>query len=187
MNQRKTRSTATLSINTVSTLAKASVLLLSGLLFGCGAFQSASEGATDVARAIFIKNINTLHLDFAARAQLNPGDEDAPSSLMIRVYQLDKLDNFEQAIYPTLVEDDVKTLSTDLLVRSEVVLHPASAVSLDVPMNKDAKFVGIVALFRSPNLEEGTWKVVIKRDELDADKPRLLIANYGAIGLAPLK
>lgn len=106
---------------------------------------------------------------------------------MVRVYQLDKVDNFEQATYPRLVEDDVKTLSTDLLARNEVVLHPASAVSLDVPMHKDAGFVGVVALFRTPNLEEGTWKVVIKRSELDADKPRLLIANYGAIGLVPLK
>lgn len=167
--------------------SKSLVFLATGLLFGCGAIQSAKEGTTNVARAIFIKQINTLHLDFAARAQLNPGDEDSPSSLMIRVYQLGKAESFDAASYQDLLEDDDKTLSVDLLSRHEVVLHPTSAVSLDVPMNKDAGFVGIVALFRQPDLTEGSWKVLIKRDELDADKPRLLVANYGAIGLAPLR
>ncbi|SUB82358.1 Uncharacterized protein conserved in bacteria [Pragia fontium] len=169
-------------------MLKGIVLLLAGVvLSGCGAIQSAKEGTVSVAKAIFVKQIHILHLDFAARAQLNPGDEEAPASLMIRVYQLGKVDNFDKATYQELLEDDYKTLSVDLLARNEVVLYPASAVSLDVPMNQEADYVGIVALFRKPDLTEGSWKVVIKRSELDADKPRLLIANYDAIGLVPLK
>lgn len=187
MNQYNTHSSKAPSIRVVSTLAKASVLLLSGLLFGCGAFQSITEGTADVARAIFIKRINTLRLDFTARAELNPGDGGVPASLMIRVYQLDKLDNIEQASYQSLLEDDVKTLGADLLARSELVLHPSAAVSLDVPMKKEARFVAVVGLFRQPDLDKGSWKTIVKRDELDADKPRLLIASDDAIKLAPLE
>ncbi len=173
--------------NKAMTSLKVGVFLLMGLLSGCGVIQSAKESTVDAAKAIFIKDIKTLHLDFAARAQLNPGDGDAPSSVVIRVYQLGKIENFDNATYQQLLEDDQKALGGDWLSTSEVVLHPASAVSLDVPMHKEARFVGIVTLFRTPNLDEGGWKVVIKRDELDADKPRLLIANHSAIGLVPEK
>ncbi len=173
--------------NKTITVLKAGILLLAGLLSGCGVMQSAKENTVDVAKAIFIKDIKILHLDFAARAQLNPGDGDTPSSVVIRVYQLGKIENFENATYQQLLEDDQKALGADWLSTSEVVLHPASAVSLDVSMHKEASFVGIVALFRTPNLSEGSWKVVIKRNELDADKPRLLIANHSAIGLVPVK
>lgn len=173
--------------NRAAIAIKAGILLVVGLLSGCGIMQSAKENTVDVAKAIFIKDIKILHLDFAARAQLNPGDGGAPSSLVIRVYQLGKIENFDNATYQQLLEDDQKVLGPDWLSTSEVVLHPASAISLDVPMHKEASFVGIVTLFRTPNLDEGSWKVVIKRNELDADKPRLLIANHSAIGLVPVR
>lgn len=166
---------------------KATMMLIIGLLSGCGVIQSVKDNTIDVAKAIFIKDIKILHLDFAARAQLNPGDADAPSSVVIRVYQLGKIDNFDNATYSQLLEGDQKALGADWLSTSEVVLNPASAISLDVPMHKEARMVGIVALFRTPNLDDSSWKVVIKRNELDADKPRLLIANHSAIGLVTVK
>ncbi|WP_230514030.1 type VI secretion system lipoprotein TssJ [Limnobaculum parvum] len=176
--QKKNKSVAVLAVG---------MMLLGGLLTGCGLMQTAMDGTVSVAKAIFIKDINVLHLDFAARAELNPGDGGVPASLVIRTYQLGKKENFEKATYQDLLENDEKVLGADFISRDDVVLTPSSAIALDSSMHKEAAFVGVVALFRTPNLDDNSWRVLIERNDLEADKPRLLVANYAEIGLVPVK
>jgi type VI secretion system protein VasD len=84
--------------------------------------------------------------------QLNPGEEGAPRSVLMRVYQLRSRDKFEQGSFRELWKEDEKFLADAVLERKEVTLYPESkvAVDLEVDNKKGAQFLGVVALFRKP-------------------------------------
>ncbi|KFK91702.1 MULTISPECIES: type VI secretion lipoprotein TssJ, partial [unclassified Serratia (in: enterobacteria)] len=61
-----------------------------------------------------------------------------------------------------------------------VVVKPGTAASLDMPMEKEAKFVAVVGLFRHPDMDKNHWRLLLTRDDLDPDKPRTIeLSNNG--------
>jgi type VI secretion system protein VasD len=43
-----------------------------------------------------------------------------------------------------------------------------------VPLDKDARFVTVVALFRNPDVQMNTWRLTLNRDDLDPDRARVI-------------
>ncbi|WP_392563392.1 type VI secretion system lipoprotein TssJ [Orbus wheelerorum] len=152
-------------------------------LTGCGAAQSVSEGTAGVAKAIFVWDVRTLHLDYTARAELNTDDKGRSSPVVIRMYQLKDAKSFESATYPLLVSNDQETLGDSLLATKEIVLKPNTSLSVDTPFDKDADYVGIMALFKEPDLKQNNWRILLKRRDLNINKPREIIANKFALEL----
>lgn len=170
-------------------LTKPAIWLLPVLAFslsGCGLGQSISDGTKSAVSSIFYKKIRVLHLDFVAREALNTDKRENhshPESVVIRTYQLRDRKTFDKSVYQQLLKEDDTLLGEDLLASRDVVLKPGSAVSLDMPMESDAKFVAVVALFRHPdNVKEG-WKQVLDREQLDPDKARVFEAGANSLSL----
>ncbi len=78
-------------------------------------------------------------------------------------------------------------LETDLLATRDVVVKPGGDTNLDMPMEDEAQFVAVVGLFRHPDMVKNTWKQVLKREDLDPDKPRILEAGNNHLTLLPLE
>lgn len=114
------------------------------------------------------------------------GDQSSLAT-MVRVYQLKDRKAFDGADYEKLLLQADTVLKADTLVSKEVLVMPGGDVSLDMPMEADAQFVAVVALFRHPDRLHDTWRVVLKRDELDPDKPRTLELNNDRMTLLPVK
>lgn len=164
--------------------------LLTVSLTGCGLTQSVADGTKSTFSSIFHKNIKILHLDFVAREALNTDaaeNDTHAESVMIRVYQLKTRQAFDQALYQQLVRDDERILKNDLLSVHEVVLKPAGAATLDVPMNGETKFVAVVGLFRQPDMEINHWKDVLEREAFDPERARVIEAAENSVKLLPAK
>lgn len=56
-----------------------------------------------------------------------------------------------------------------------------------MPMEADTQFVAVVGLFRYPDTVNNSWKVVIEREELNPDNPRILEVGNNYLTLQPLK
>lgn len=56
-----------------------------------------------------------------------------------------------------------------------------------MPMEAAAQFVAVVGLFRAPDMVKNDWKLVLTRDDLDPDKPRIIEASHNRLTLLPLK
>lgn len=146
-------------------------------LAGCGLTQSVSDSLSSTTKSLFFKQIKILHLDITARAVLNTDSREgdsSPEAVMVRVYQLRDRTTFDKIGYEQLVHEGDTQLATDLLASDSLVITPGNARPLDVPMNKETNYVAIVGLFRAPDIEQNSWRLVLKRDELDADKPRTI-------------
>lgn len=163
------------------------VAVLAFLLTGCGLTQSVSDGTASVAKSIFYKQVKTLHLDFTARAELNPDDDGTALATDIWVYQLKDRKAFDKADYPTLLADASNVLKADLLSEKDAWIRPGSSVSLDMPMDESAQFVAVVAQYRNPDVTKNNWRVVLTRDDLDPDKPRELVLEGNTMTLQATK
>ncbi|KFA59586.1 type VI secretion system-associated lipoprotein [Gilliamella sp. Choc4-2] len=152
-------------------------------LTGCGIAQSVTESASDLSDSVFKWNIRTLHLDLIARSELNMGDDGRSSPVVIRIYQLKNNNKFNSATYQDLVTQDSDVLGDSLLESKEVVLKPDTAISIDTPLNKKANAVGVIALFKEPNLKNNTWRLVLKRGDLNITSAREISAKQYSIKL----
>ncbi|PKH18547.1 type VI secretion system lipoprotein TssJ [Enterobacterales bacterium CwR94] len=151
----------------------ATVLTLSG----CGVQQAVVDGSVSAFDAVFYKQIKTLRLDFTARESLNSdAREHNPLSepVMVRVYQLKTRKSVDATVYQQLTTEEADALQDDLLAQRDLVVTPGGAVSLTMPMEKDAHFVAVAALFQHPDLKNNTWRLVLSRSDLNADKPRTI-------------
>ena len=165
------------------------VAVLGALLGGCGLTQSLSDTGSSTTRAIFYKQVKTLHLDFSARAALNTSATDMSAlsvPTLVRVYQLRDSKAVERATYDGLLGDDNQLLASALLDKRSVVVKPEEGAQLNVPMDKDAQFVTVVALFRSPDTQLNTWRLTLTRDDLDPDRARVIELGDNRLTLRPL-
>ncbi|OMG75498.1 type VI secretion system lipoprotein TssJ [Burkholderia ubonensis] len=148
----------------VSTIA--AVVLLSA----CGAWQSVSDASSSAYRAVFFKQVKVLNVDFTARAALNPDESGRATSVAVRVYQLKDRKMFDGASYEDLLKNDKTVLAQDLEASMSTTVNPGASASLSQTMQRDAKYVAIVVLYRNPGSDEN-WKRVVEKKCLDADKP----------------
>ncbi|HEN4996657.1 TPA: type VI secretion system lipoprotein TssJ [Klebsiella aerogenes] len=173
--------------------ARAAHWLLPLLVFsltGCGVMQGVTDGTKSAFNAVFYKKIKVLHLDFTAREALNTDARENNSlsePVVIRVYQLKDRKTFDKTVYQQLLKDGETILKADLLASRDVLVKPGGDANLNMPMEEGAQFVAVVGLFRHPDMVNNTWKQVIKRNDLDPDKSRILEAGNNHLTLQPLK
>ncbi len=78
-------------------------------------------------------------------------------------------------------------LKDDLLASRELLIMPNGNVTLDMPMDENAQFVAVVGLFNQPDLKDNRWRLVLTRDDLDPDKPRVIEPGDGWLNLVGRK
>ena len=165
------------------------IVALAALLAGCGLTQSASDSTASIGRAMFYKQVKTLHLDLNARVATNTDGADMNGlsvPTLVRVYQLRDDKKVQKAAYDSLLGNDDSVLASDLLDTRAVVVKPGEGMQLNVPMDKDARFVSVVALFRLPDTERNTWRLTLSRDDLEPDRARVIELGDNRLTLRPL-
>lgn len=169
---------------------RALIVFAFGLIVsGCGVTQSVSDSTASMTRAIFYKQVKTLRLDFDGRVALNTQGTDMRAlsvPVMVRVYQLRDGTSVTQASYDDLLRDADRLLGGDLLDQRSLVIKPGEGAQLDVPLNQDAGVIAVVGLFREPDLQLNDWRLLLNRDDLDPDRPRVIELGESRLTLRPL-
>lgn len=166
------------------------LLIFPLLLSGCGLTQSVSDGTSSAMKSLFYKQVKTLHLDITAREALNTDTRENTSlsePVMVRVYQLKDRKTFDKAVYQQLANDAENVLGADLLASRSLVVKPGADASLDMPVDENAQAVAVIGLFRQPDQAKNDWKLLLTRDDLDPDAPRIIEAGNNRLTLQPLK
>lgn len=159
------------------------------LLSACGVTQSVTDAMTSTTEAIFYKQVKTLHLDLSGRAALNTAGIDMNAlsvPTLVRVYQLRDRKVLEKANYDSLLSQDEHVLSADLLDKRTLVVKPDQGVQLNIPLDKQARYIAVVALFREFDNRADTWRLTLARDDLDPDRVRVIELGDNRLTLRPL-
>jgi type VI secretion system protein VasD len=102
---------------------------------------------------------NNSKLALQVAADVNPDQNNRPSPVVVRVYQLKDSAKFTSAGYFELSDDAAKALGPDLIKVEEHQLKPGENITVGLAVAGDAKFVGVVAAFR--NFRDAQWRVVV--------------------------
>ena len=176
-------------MSTITFFKALPVIALVLLTSGCGVTQRVSESTASMTQAVFYKQVKTLRLDFDGRLALNTEGTDMRAlsvPVMVRVYQLRDGQSVNKATYDDLLRDADHLLGADLLEQRSLVIKPGEGAQLDVPLNEKAGAIAVVALFREPDLQRNDWRLVLNRDELDPDGPRVIELGESRLTLRPL-
>lgn len=156
-------------------------------LSGCGLYQKTKQGTASVAKAIFYRQVETLHLSFVAREAINHDDAQQSMPLRVRILQLNDRKTFDSTEYADLLTQPDIILKDSLVTQRQLSVTPGQTVNIDIPMDEKASAVAIVGLFRLPDRVRGTWKLVLSRDDLDPDEPRVIEVRDNTLWLRPVK
>lgn len=167
--------------------ARLLAVVLTLALAGCGLTQTVKDSTIAMTKSIFYKQVKTLHLDIRAREGVNNNANGASLATVVRIYQLKDRKRFDDSDYPSLFAADSQAINEDLLVEKDIRLRPGESLTLDMPMDNNAQFVAVAALFIDPDLPKNTWRLVLTLDDLDPDKPRIIEASHNTLTLVPLK
>ena len=163
------------------------IALFSLSLSGCGLTQRVADGTVSATKSLFYRQIKTLHLDIRAREAINTSAAGIPLSVVVRIYQLKDNRSFDSADYQALFTGDNEILAGDIIAQKDVWLQPGGSVAVDMPLDEAAKFTGVAAMFLEPDQKKNTWRVVLGRDELEPDTPRLIEVSGNTLTLLPVK
>lgn len=100
-----------------------------------------------------------LDVATVASANLNPDGEGRASPLVVRIYALRALAEFDKADFFALYEKDEQVLAADLVKRDELILKPGETMTLQREFAPDVKFIAVTGAYR--DVERSTWRATL--------------------------
>jgi len=97
-----------------------------------------------------------VQADFSVSEEVNPDITGRPSPIVIRVYELKSLGNFESADFYSLLENYESVLGSDLVNSVQVHLNPGETQTFNQTTSEETNFVAVIAAFRK--LDKAVWK-----------------------------
>lgn len=107
-------------------------------------------------------------LRFEPAININPDNNDRPSPLVIRVYELSARNAFQNSDFFNLYDDAERTLGDDLLSVEDIVVRPGKVHKHPMSLNKETRYIGIMAAFR--DIQNAQWRVLAEADPRGYDK-----------------
>ena len=159
---------------------------LASALSACGVLQTVTDSAASATDAIFYKQVKTLHLDFDGRQPMNSDRANMGGlsvATLLRVYQLRDRQALDKISYDDLLDQGDQAFRTDLLSERAMVIRPGEAAQLSMPLEKEAAFVAVVALLHTPDTQADDWRLVLSRNDLHPDVPRLVVLDDNRLSL----
>jgi type VI secretion system protein VasD len=103
------------------------------------------------------------HAELVVSPDVNPDASGRASPVVVRVYQLRNDGEFNSADFFGVYEKEKETLGASLVSREEYVLAPGEDRKLDLPVNAETRFIGVVAAFR--DIRVARWRAVSRPPE----------------------
>jgi type VI secretion system protein VasD len=97
-----------------------------------------------------------LNLTLTGSADQNPGADNAPRPVSVRLYQLAATQKFASADVFALVEREQATLGADDLGSDQLVLKPAETRAIEQTLKSGTQALGVVVLFH--DIDNAQWR-----------------------------
>jgi|GEM_PF-904411 len=120
--------------------------LLTGLV-GCGSVTSRVWTPYD-------------KISMTASKNVNPDGNLRPSPIQVKVFELSSRTTFDNVDFEGLFYQGETLLSDELLSKATFTIQPKETLKHEILLNKQAKFVAILAAYR--NIDSARWKHIYK-------------------------
>jgi len=124
-----------------------------------------------------------IDVTLKASSSLNADDNQRSLPVLVKVYQLDSADRFQNASFNELWHHDIETLGHSLMRQTEFMVKPGSIMNLQFTPEDETKYLGVVAMFRKPH--HGSWRVIrsLSGASFSRRKPLQIALNENSVSL----
>lgn len=120
----------------------------------------------------------SISVDVVAAPDANRDASGRSLPIVVRIYELKSLGNFEAADFFALYNQDQTILGADLLAREEVNLRPGLQRNITRPTDPGANYLGAIGAFRE--IDSSSWRAVYSLKP-NAENPILIKVDADAI------
>ncbi len=104
-----------------------------------------------------------LRAQFVVSAEANPDASGRPSPIVVRLFQLSEEGEFASADFFEVYDKEQEVLGSSLLSREEYVLAPGETRNVEVALDAQARYLGVLAAFR--DIRAARWRAVTRAPE----------------------
>ncbi len=115
------------------------------------------------------------HAQLIVSEDVNPDSSGRASPIVVRLFQLRNDGEFAAADFFALYDREKETLGASLITREEYVLSPGETRKFDIPINAEARFIGVLAAYR--DVRAARWRALSSSPEKKLLKD--LIGKHG--------
>jgi len=115
------------------------------------------------------------HAQILVSGDVNPDTSGRASPIVVRLFQLRNDGEFAAADFFALYDREKETLGASLITREEYVLSPGETRKFDIPINPEARFIGVLAAYR--DIRSAHWRALSSSPEKKLLKD--LIGKHG--------
>jgi type VI secretion system protein VasD len=125
-------------------------------------------------------------MQIVATADVNPDNKGRPSPIVVRVYQLKTEAEFAKADFFAIYDREKEILGPSLITREEYTLSPGETEDLKFEVNREARFLGVLAAYRDPSAHWRAMSPAPEKGLADLVKKDRLTVTLGknAVSLA---
>ena len=98
-----------------------------------------------------------------ASGQVNPDASGRPSPIVVRMFQLRAEGEFAGAEFSDLYSKEKEVLGESFISREEYVLTPGETRELEIPLNAQTRYLGVLAAYR--DIRAAQWRAVTRAPE----------------------
>lgn len=154
-------------------------------------FATTSTGCADMAagvsKAVLDKAFEStppeIEASLEASADLNPDASHKPSPLIVRLYELSDITEFNAAEFYTLYEKDKDVLAKDIKGREEFMLLPNEKKTLERELKMETRYLGIVAGYY--DMDKAVWRASVETPIDETTEVKILF-GANAITIEPV-
>lgn len=103
------------------------------------------------------------HARITVSADVNPDSTGRASPIVVRLFQLRNDGEFASADFFPLYDKEKETLGPSFISREEYVLSPGETRAFDLPINPEARFLGVIAAYR--DIHAARWRALTRSPE----------------------
>jgi type VI secretion system protein VasD len=103
------------------------------------------------------------HAHIVVSAAVNPDSSGRPSPVVVRLFQLRNDGEFASADFFPLYDKEKEVLGASFISREEYVLSPGETRAFELPINPDARFLGVIAAYR--DIHAAHWRALTRSPE----------------------
>ncbi|WP_157793087.1 type VI secretion system lipoprotein TssJ [Bordetella genomosp. 8] len=100
-----------------------------------------------------------IHLRLTAAPDLNPDRDGRPSPVIVRIYELAQSDDFCQADFFDLYDNDKRILGKNLLSRSVLAVRPGQRLVLRPSLVPGTRYLAVFVAYR--DIYRARWRAVV--------------------------
>jgi type VI secretion system protein VasD len=95
-----------------------------------------------------------------ASGEVNPDSSGRSSPIVVRLFQLRANGEFESAEFVDLYSKEKEVLGESFISRDEYVLTPGETRELEIPLNAQTRYLGVLAAYR--DIRSAQWRAITR-------------------------